>query len=145
MIWKCEYHICLITFKFIEEKPATTSVKVHHTPGGGSSLVLGGDTPEEPAKTEDVKAEQTEAEGDAEEAKEETPATTEAAAAGASGIVPGVEADGSSQPHTSVSHSDCRISKLQNSLSLQNTLLQLVFYPINSAEEIRILIFLYIL
>ena len=112
MIWKCEYHICLITFKFIEEKPATTSVKVHHTPGGGSSLVLGGDTPEEPAKTEDVKAEQTEAEGDAEEAKEETPATTEAAAAGASGIVPGVEADGSSQPHTSVSHSDCFLEYL---------------------------------
>ena len=112
MIWKCEYHICLITFKFIEEKPATTSVKVHHTPGGGSSLVLGGDTPEEPAKTEDVKAEQTEAEGDAEEAKEETPATTEAAAAGASGIVPGVEADGSSQPHTSVSQLDCFLEYL---------------------------------
>ena len=30
----------------IEKKETTTSVKVHHTPGGGSSVVLGGDNPE---------------------------------------------------------------------------------------------------
>uniref|UniRef100_A0A7S3J5G6 Uncharacterized protein n=1 Tax=Euplotes harpa TaxID=151035 RepID=A0A7S3J5G6_9SPIT len=94
-----------------EEKPATTSVKVHHTPGGASSIFLGGDNPE-PAKVTKVEDaagahqdEETggvakEAEGDeeAKEEKKEEP-VAEAPKKTSGGILPGMNDD---KPHTSV-------------------------------------------